>query len=753
MRYKILIVFGLVFLALSVALAACGPQQPVPPAPEIEPLRTPPPAEPAPTPVPVECPEPVCPEPEPAEGVQVPFHDLWVTSPHADLEAVAFTYWDSPDSEMPAACARCHSSEGYISYMGADGSEFGVVEQVPASGSIITCTACHNDATLEIRSVLFPSGVEISDLGNEATCMRCHQGRSSHVQVQAAIEAAGGTDEVDEVLADLTFINIHYYAAAATQYGSIVMAGYQYEGLRYDPLFPHVEGYNSCQECHDPHSLEVRVQECAACHPNAATEEGLRNIRMEGSLVDYDGDGDDTEGIYYEIQGLQEMLFEGIQLYAADVSGTHIGYANRHPYFFIDTDQSGEITDDEAVAANRYNAWTPRLLQAAYNYQVSKKDPGTFAHGGKYIIQLLYDSIDDLNQALPQPIDLTNAHREDPGHFKASAQAFRYWDAQGVVPADCSKCHTATGLPLFLAEASRSADLATGRTIGMPPTAGIYCSTCHDDVQNFTIREVPAVRFPSGAILSFGEGDGNNLCLNCHQGREANQTVKAFIARVGVENDEVSPALTFRNPHYFGAGATLFGTEAQGAFEYDDQEYNGRFLHVPNFNTCVQCHDPHALEIRIQACSACHPGVTTVEDLRTIRFGSPPLDFDGDGELKGIGEEIETLHGYLYEAIQQHALDNPDTVAIVYADAHPYFFIDQNENQIADPGEINRPNQYNTWTPRLLAAAYNYKWVAADPGSFAHNGMYILQILYDSLESLDWDVSDMERPPVEQPAE
>ena len=42
------------------------------------------------------------------------------------------------------------------------------------------------------------------------------------------------------------------------------------------------------------------------------------------------------------------------------------------------------------------STWTPRLLKAAYNYQVSLKDPGAFAHGNKYIVQLLFDSIADL---------------------------------------------------------------------------------------------------------------------------------------------------------------------------------------------------------------------------------------------------------------------------------------------------------------------------------------------------------------------
>jgi hypothetical protein len=38
---------------------------------------------------------------------------------------------------------------------------------------------------------------------------------------------------------------------------------------------------------------------------------------MQGSLVDYDGDGDMEEGIQAEIVGLQEAVFAGIQAYAA----------------------------------------------------------------------------------------------------------------------------------------------------------------------------------------------------------------------------------------------------------------------------------------------------------------------------------------------------------------------------------------------------------------------------------------------------
>ena len=45
---------------------------------------------------------------------------------------------------------------------------------------------------------------------------------------------------------------------------------------------------------------------------------------------------------------------------------------------------------------------------------------GRFAHGGKYIIQLLYDSLEDLNMAISEPIDMAAMSRIDHGHFAGS---------------------------------------------------------------------------------------------------------------------------------------------------------------------------------------------------------------------------------------------------------------------------------------------------------------------------------------------
>ena len=416
--------------------------------------------------VPAECAEAeplTCPEPEPAAVETVPFEMQWLGSAHADASAEAFVHWDEDDpAEVPTSCARCHSTPGYLDYIGADGSSAGAVDAAAPIGTVITCEACHNDVTVDMTSVVFPSGVEVTNLGPEARCMQCHQGRESTVSVDQKIVDAGlGEGDEDTVAEDLGFSNIHYYAAAATQFGTVTMGGYEYAGMSYDSRYEHVAGYNTCTSCHDSHTLEVKYDECVACHTDLESADDLVNVRMPGSLVDYDGDGDMTEGVYYEIEDMRAILYDVMQAYANEVSGTPIGYnVEAYPYFFIDTDGDGSLSEEEAVFPNAYNAWTPRLTRAAYNYQVSLKDPGRFAHGGKYIIQLIYDSIMDLNGALATPMDVSGLRRIDHGHFAGSEEAFRHWDEEGAVPGSCSRCRP------------RAAGPRRGSRRGSPPRRG-----------------------------------------------------------------------------------------------------------------------------------------------------------------------------------------------------------------------------------------------------------------------------------------
>ncbi len=710
--YKIYFVIGTV-LALALVLAACQSNTAPPPT-------SLPPALACPTAAACVFPPTPTLAPSPTPLAQAPFFDLWSSSPHADAKAEAFVHWDSASpAVVPATCAKCHSSSGFLDF-----AANGKVSADQPVGSVISCTTCHNDTTLAMTSVTFPSGTVIDNLGREAVCMTCHQGRASGKTVDDAITNAKLTDP-DQPSQDLGFTNIHYFAAAATRYGTEVKGGYEYTGQSYEPLFAHVDNMNKCQDCHDPHTLQIKVDKCQACHTNVKTEDDLKNIRMNSSLIDYNGNGNITEGIWYEVDGLRQMLYKAIQNYAKEVAGTAIVYDEAtNPYFFIDTNANGVADKEELTSANKYASWTARLSKAAYNYQTAIKDPGGFAHNGKYIIQLLYDLINDLDSRLTDKVDLTTANRDSPGHFNGSATAFRDWDATNLVPATCVRCHDAAGLPMYI---------ANGTTIAVPPTDGLACTTCHDSLTKYTRYQVQTVTFPSTQKVAFdAQHMDANLCILCHQGRESGASVAASLSTFK-DPDAPSDKISFKNIHYFAAGATLFGTDAKGWYEYPGKKYVGRNLHVENFNTCTDCHDVHSLKVQTQKCNGCH-GTTDVD---AIRMNSK-ADYNGNGNTtEGLKAEVDGLREILLNAIYSYA-KNVTKQPIVYdTNTYPYFFSDLNGNGILDPDEAKSANAYKAWTPRLLEAGYNYQAATKDPGTFAHNFTYTAQVLYDSIADLN----------------
>jgi hypothetical protein len=114
-------------------------------------------------------------------------------------------------------------------------------------------------------------------------------------------------------------------------------------------------------------------------------------------------------------------------------------------------------------------------------------------------------------------------------------------------------------------------------------------------------------------------------------------------------------------------------------------------------------------------------------------------------------DEVATMEELLYAAMQTYAADTVGSPIVYNGNSYPYYFIDTNGNGTADQDEMSVPNAYASWTPRLLRAAYNYQWVNKDPGAFAHNGKYILQVLYDSIQDLGGDVTNLTRPAVPAP--
>jgi hypothetical protein len=265
----------------------------------------------------------------------------------------------------------------------------------------------------------------------------------------------------------------------------------------------------------------------------------------------------------------------------------------------------------------------------------------------------------------------------------------------------------------------------------------LTCYTCHNEATYI----LDNVTFPSGRRIGLLGPEAR--CITCHQGRASTSTVNIAITNAALTDDDTpSPDLKFINSHSTSA-ATPFGTEAQGAYEYNGKTYQGRFNRGEEFFSCIRCHNQHSLKVKVETCEDCHTfdGV----EVKNIRLNT--TDFDGDGNtVEGIFFEVEQIHTDLYAAIQVYAR-NVVGVPIAFDLAnHPYFYIDTNDNGLVDPEEINSENAYNNWTPRLLRAAYNYNYVSHDAGAFAHNSRYTIQVLYDSLADIGGDTSGLTRP-------
>jgi hypothetical protein len=313
----------------------------------------------------------------------------WARSGHSDSSSEAFRHWDA-EGEIPTACATCHSGVGFRDYHGLDGSTAGQVDSPAPIGGVVDCDTCHNPNLSRVTQVTLPSGVEHPVTGGEAACVTCHSGRSSG----AAVGQATADKPADTPSGDLRFINPHYNIAAATNLGGYGGLGYQYPDKSYSGRFLHAKPVATCASCHDPHSLEIAQETCLTCHESGDPDD-IRIARQS-----YDGSGDLNKGIKADIQANAERLMGMMMDYAAQVAGKPMVYdGGSYPYFFADANGDG-LADQNEGRAVAYDAWTPRLVRATYNWNFVKADPGVHAHNPVYALELLYDSIEDLSGPL-----------------------------------------------------------------------------------------------------------------------------------------------------------------------------------------------------------------------------------------------------------------------------------------------------------------------------------------------------------------
>jgi len=307
----------------------------------------------------------------------------------------------------------------------------------------------------------------------------------------------------------------------------------------------------------------------------------------------------------------------------------------------------------------------------------------------------------------------------ESGHGDIAGEPFRHWDEDGDVQTSCARCHGAGGLE----------DYAEDGTVDLPGglPLGLDCDGCHEAAP-LTLHDwrtnypaVASVEFPSSAEVDLG--NASNLCIACHQGRESGQSIDDDIMA-----DPAGP-YTFVNIHYYAAGASYFGAETNGGYQYAGLQYAGRnpfAAHGVELQDYMGCHmrgdmKDHSFMPRVQDCTGCHTG----SSFSTLS-GTPSASY----------QAIRATEPQLLEAIQAYA-DGTLGFPIAYSPtAYPYFVHDLNGNGEADADELGFANRYDEFDDKLLKAAYNYQASAKEPGGYIHNGVYIRQLLHDSLVDL-----------------
>jgi hypothetical protein len=705
-----------------------------------------------------------------------------------------------------AGCGRCHNSDNFRDFTGADAT-FAEAEYA-ASVAFITgqsqaldgiskgtdlsrtpgqmhCNTCHNSTTDAhfgswTDSKVFVRGVTLKLDGASAICAQCHDGarpQYNAAQVDYVLGLTSNAVGADQQLAaSNATVRAHYLPAAATVYGEEAGNWYQYNNpaQNYTGRNAH-GGKNSCTFCHDPHdgtlpadgtgALQVGGK-CGACHFDETTGKPVTTMlqiedqRQFGFEGDIDGNGT-VEGLNVEIAGLQTKLYAAIQAYAKNVVGTQI--CNIIPAAGTTApDNKFYVWDGStpcATTMTAYNKYTPRLLKAAYNFLMSQNDFGSWAHNPRYAIEVLYDTIQDLNYGLylnnPANVVAFAGKRSFNGHFGAADAvspyaAFVYHGgmtgtaapaAQGFTSAACYQCHGGQGgFAAYLGGAP--AALANSVMTAANKVTGMQCGTCHTNTgpDMKGLRSIATVYFPpqkdptvaANRVVSFAAADlppTFALCGSCHSARENKGSIDALDP---VALSTFSKALV--NPHYLGAAATEMGTRAKSWYEYDGKSYtaypafwkagtNGAAPGPhgsPHGGQCTGCHQgkasKHSFEVNFTYCNGCH----------VAPYALTPKE-DEYASMKT--ELLAALNAYVTANLSAFQTGNGASATGLCYDGNVYGYV-----------LVSTATGCTTTAAKLdmtsMRAAYNLHWMNKDPGGWAHNEYYVMQLVYDSITAL-----------------
>ena len=437
-----------------------------------------------------------------------------------------------------------------------------------------------------------------------------------------------------------------------------------------------------CRTCHDPHSGELRAQAVTVTEQDTVDDNGQPISPAKSiQITEYSASFQLCTTCH---QVFLQATFDPVSntfTYSQDPNKIDQGVHDAINQF---ADSHFDNPNTTQVEGYNINAGDPRACLNCH-------DP----HGATKFTQANASSI-------------ATAWAQTPG-LHGDYQAKAFWYPQ---EAACAKCHSGSefvklteGLPY----STTNADGSVTYNLSADQARVVACVSCHDltakdSAGSFALgprrifknadgSQNTTFTFPSGKTADFSTAPENMLCMTCHAGRASGSAVDAAIA-AGPRADGTYP---FVDVHHAAAGATMYGNVAQGGYQYPGKIYTGKLNHPPtNKQTCIGCH---------MGDSANHTFLPTPADCTVCHGGT---SFATLGLVNTFKTNIDTLKGQLLNLLTGQG--------VMYQNAYPYFS--------------------NITTPAQLKAAYNLQFADQDPACYIHNGIYVQQLLYDSIVDL-----------------
>jgi hypothetical protein len=271
--------------------------------------------------------------------------------------------------------------------------------------------------------------------------------------------------------------------------------------------------------------------------------------------------------------------------------------------------------------------------------------------------------------------------------------------------ASCVKCHNGVYAATYLDDPAGFVNPSA-----VADTMAITCAVCHDPHGNdnlANLRNAAAndVVLPDGTVVP--EAGAGRLCMACHNGRRTPTNIEGQLANGSAHF----------GPHHSNQGDMLAGTGAYEELAPDFPFTSSRHLAVRE--GCVHCHTHghegdvtytgHGFLPTVESCEECHGVITDFDQILAKQ------DFDGNGQIEGVQDEIHGLLGVLRTAIIEASANTEDSLALATA---PEFSVAVGDTNIT------------TRTQR--EAGYNYFFVEYDGSHGVHNTTYAIQLLQQS---------------------